>query len=219
MLTLALVLGLTLALAPNFASACGGDKATSADAKKASGEVKMVNSESAGGCGTMKATEAKADAKMVNSGSAGGCGSYKATEIKADAQMIGADCGASKTTEATTASADAHCDYTGKCATLTMSVKGMTCGGCESSVKEALMSDKGVIKVVSVDYKAGKAVVCYDPDKVETGKLAALVSDKGYQAEIMPAVATSTTDAGKGASCPMSAGKSEKNSETKDGSH
>jgi copper chaperone CopZ len=213
--TLALVLGLALALAPQFGSACGGDKAKSADATKASGEVKMVNAGSESGCGSMKATEAKTDAKMVNSGS--GCGAYKTSEAKA--QMVGSGCGASKTTEATTVSADAHCDYTGKCATLTLSVAGMTCGGCESSVKEALMSDKGVIKVVSVDYKAGKAVVCYDPDKVESGKLAALVSDKGYKAEIMPAVATSTTDAGKGAACSISAGKCEKKSETKDGSH
>lgn len=217
--TLALVLGLALTLAPQFASACGGDKAKSADATKASGDVKMVSAGSESGCGSMKATEAKADVKMVNSGS--GCGAYRASEAKA--QMVGSGCGASKTTEATTASADACCGYAGKCATLTLSVAGMTCGGCESPVKEALMSDKGVIKVVTVDYKAGKAVVCYDPDKVEKGKLATLVSDKGYKAEIMPAVATSTTDAGtdagKGAACSISAGKCEKKSETKDGSH
>lgn len=190
--TLALILGFALALAPQFSSACCGYKAKSADATKVSGEVKMVNSGS-------------------------WCGAYKTSEAKA--QMVGSGCGVSKTTEATTANADTHCDYTGKCATLTLSVVGMTCSGCESSVKEALMSDKGVIRVVSVDYKAGKAVVCYDPDKVESSKLAALVSDKGYKAEIMPAVATSTTDAGKGAACCISAGKCEKNSETRDGSH
>ena len=212
-ITLALVLGLALALAPKFVTACGGDKATSADASKASGEAKMVNSQS-DGCGSMKATEAK----TANAGSASGCAGMKATEAKA--QMVGSGCGASKTTEATTASAGAHCDYTGKCATLTLNVNGMTCGGCESSVKEALLSDKGVIKVVSVDYKEGKAVVCYDPDKVESGKLAALVSDKGYKAEVVPAVATSGT--GKAVSCPVTGTQCEKKVETteaKDGSH
>jgi copper chaperone len=104
--------------------------------------------------------------------------------------------------------ADHPCDYNGKCAALTLSVKGMTCAGCENKVIEALKSDKGVIKVVSVDYKTGKAIVCYDPEKVEQGKLAALVTNAGYASEIMQATAGSTpANTGKGATCDIMSGK------------
>jgi copper chaperone CopZ len=98
-----------------------------------------------------------------------------------------------------------QCDYKGECANICLNIKGMTCTGCEKSVTEALKADKGVIKVISVDYKTGQAVVCYDPTKVESAKLAGLVTTAGYQAEVVPAVATSTGEKGmkKGASCDL----------------
>jgi len=135
----------------------------------------------------------------------------------------GGGCPFGKMTEAKATSADAKCDYQGKCADLTLAIKGMTCTGCEQTITEALKSDKGVIKVVSIDYKTGKAVVCYDPAKVEQGKLAALVTNTGYQAEIVPASATLTAVTGKGACCSVSTGKCEKKADPKtddkDGSH
>lgn len=71
-----------------------------------------------------------------------------------------------------------------------ISVKGMTCGGCESQVTSALSKIDGVNKVIKVDYKEGFALVCADPTKVDKKVLTAAVINTGYQAEIIPAVAT-----------------------------
>lgn len=173
---LALVLGLVLAVAPNFVFAC--DKQGSSTNSASGTEIKATAANSgSGSCSGMKATKA-------NSGS-----------------------------DVTTA--DAKCDYKGKCADLTMNIKGMTCTGCEAAITDALKANKGVIKVVSIDYKTGKAVVCYDPDKVESSQLTTVVTKTGYQAEIIPAVATSTTNTPKkGLVCDMT-GKCEKKGETK----
>lgn len=82
------------------------------------------------------------------------------------------------------------------CGFTQMSIKGMTCGGCESTVTTALSSVDGVYKVIKVDYKTGTALVCCDPAKVDGKALTTAVSNKGYEAEIIPAVAkTTTTDA------------------------
>ncbi|MCP4704705.1 MAG: heavy-metal-associated domain-containing protein [candidate division Zixibacteria bacterium] len=70
-----------------------------------------------------------------------------------------------------------------------MNIKGMTCGGCESSVSKALMEQDGVFKVVSIDHKSGMATVCFDPTKVESDKLIKLVTKKGFKAEVVAAVA------------------------------
>jgi copper chaperone len=108
-------------------------------------------------------------------------------------------CGMSAEEHAKLCAGKEHCGFT------QMSVKGMTCGGCESSVKSALSSVDGVHKVIKVDYKTGTALVCCDPTKVDGKALTTAVTNKGYEAEIIPAVAkTTTTDdkaskvAGKG---------------------
>jgi copper chaperone CopZ len=73
-------------------------------------------------------------------------------------------------------------------ALVTFSVKGMTCGGCENEVKTALQKHEGVVEVVKVDYQSDKAVVKYDPKKVETAELASAVTRLGYETSVMPAV-------------------------------
>lgn len=77
-----------------------------------------------------------------------------------------------------------------------MSVKGMTCAGCEGSVTTALKATPGVFEVAKVDHKAGVAIVIVDKTVVKNDVLATTVTNKGYEAQIMPAVATTTTDAG-----------------------
>jgi len=77
-----------------------------------------------------------------------------------------------------------------------MSVKGMTCGGCESSVKASLAKMDGVYEVAKVCHKGEVAVVVVDPKKVQDDALAQTVTNKGYEAQIMPAVATTSTEAG-----------------------
>jgi len=132
------------------------------------------------GCGLSK-KDASACAKIC------GIKTAQATEAKADktdGKLIGSD---------------AKCDYTGKCDHLSLNISGMTCAGCENTITTALNGEKGVIRVVSVDYKSGQAMVCFDPDKVKSEDLAAVVTKTGYKAEIIPATAM-TTDAHAG--CP-----------------
>lgn len=198
LLATALTLCLGLALAPYSAFAGASDSAKTATPETTGKGV----------CPSMKAggvSKCMVDGKMSGDASkTGGCPFGKMTEAKAT-------------------TADAKCDHEGKCADLTLAIRGMTCTGCERTITEALKSDKGVIKVVSIDYKTGKAVVCYDPAKVEQGKLAALVIKSGYQAEVVPASATSSAVTGKGACCNISTGKCEKKADAKtddkDGSH
>jgi copper chaperone len=73
-----------------------------------------------------------------------------------------------------------------------ISVTGMTCGGCESSVTTALTKTPGVLKVIKVDHKTGIALVAIDPTKSQDAVLASAVVNSGFKAEIIPAVATTT---------------------------
>ncbi|MDF1544372.1 MAG: cation transporter [bacterium] len=77
-----------------------------------------------------------------------------------------------------------NCDFT------QISIKGMTCGGCESGVKTALMTAPGVRKVVRVSYKDELAVVAVDRAKFCEQTATKMITDQGYKAEIIPAVAT-----------------------------
>lgn len=88
--------------------------------------------------------------------------------------------------------------YDGKCENRTISVKGMTCGGCENDIKTTLAKVDGVLEVLKVSHTNEVAIVCVDPSKMtDNTALITPVVNKGYKAEIMPAVATTgtTTDA------------------------
>jgi copper chaperone CopZ len=78
------------------------------------------------------------------------------------------------------------------CGITKLSVKGMTCTGCEQTVSAALEAVPGVYRVVKVDYKEGMALVCANTEKVSGEALATAVTNKGYAAEVIPAVATTT---------------------------
>ncbi|SYZ72371.1 exported hypothetical protein [Candidatus Zixiibacteriota bacterium] len=168
-------------------------------------EVKTANAVSGGSCSGSKG---EAEVKTANAMS-GDCPMSKVSAKTAGAGSCASSCASKGMTQAKMANAMGECDYKGNCDYITMNIKGMTCTGCENTVTEALKADKGVIKVVSVDYKTGKAVVCYDPSKVESAKLASLVTTSGYQAEVMPAVAktTGTKTMKKGGTCDVLTGK------------
>jgi len=85
------------------------------------------------------------------------------------------------------------CNYDGKVQMIQMSVKGMTCGGCESSIKACLEKLDGVVKVCAVSYKDDFAAVVIDPSKTKSDLLTTAITNKGYTAEVIPAVATATT--------------------------
>ena len=93
-------------------------------------------------------------------------------------------CSGQKSPDSKNLTGDLCKDYEGKCEDITLAIKGMTCPGCESSLKKALEAEEGVIKICSIDHKSGQAVVCFDPDKIKAEKLAETVTKSGYKAEI-----------------------------------
>ena len=63
--------------------------------------------------------------------------------------------------------------------TVTMDVKGMTCGGCVASVTRVLKGLPGV-ESVDVTLQPGRATVRYDASKVAPPALKAAVEGAGY---------------------------------------
>lgn len=64
------------------------------------------------------------------------------------------------------------------CMTQRLTVEGMTCEGCEESVRNALTAVSGVTSV-SVDHSADSATV---EGSTDIGALVAAVEDAGYEA-------------------------------------
>ncbi|MCH7690975.1 MAG: heavy-metal-associated domain-containing protein [candidate division Zixibacteria bacterium] len=173
------------------AFACESNPACSFSAKTAS--VKS-------GCSLSKTTS-----KLVSSGTtskssaslAGGSScayknsttSAKLASATCSPEQIEACLASVKANHAELCAAAKDCNYT------KMSIKGMTCAGCENSIKAALMNLDGVNKVLGVCYKSGYAAVCANPDKASSEVLLKAVSARGFDAEIIPAVAIISTDA------------------------
>src|SRR5229473_6829118 len=65
----------------------------------------------------------------------------------------------------------------------TLTIKGMTCGGCVAAVKLQLRTTDGVT-AYDVSLEKGEAEVTYDPRKTEPKRIAESVSTTGYTASI-----------------------------------
>jgi len=65
----------------------------------------------------------------------------------------------------------------------TFKVSGMTCAGCETTIKLALEHTPGV-RSAEVSYERGEAVVEYDPTLTNTNKLRAAINETGYTCEL-----------------------------------
>lgn len=65
----------------------------------------------------------------------------------------------------------------------TFKVSGMTCAGCETTIRLALEKTAGV-KGAEVSYDRGEAVVEYDPTVTTPEKLRDAISETGYPAEL-----------------------------------
>jgi copper chaperone len=63
--------------------------------------------------------------------------------------------------------------------TITMNVKGMTCGGCVASVTRVLKAVPGVSEV-AVSLTPGTAKVTFDPAKTAAPALRGAIEDAGY---------------------------------------
>ena len=70
-----------------------------------------------------------------------------------------------------------------KTRTVMLRVKGMTCGGCVTSVETALKSTEGV-EDAQVSLKRGTAKVRYDDQKVTVDKLREVVNNTGFTCEM-----------------------------------
>lgn len=62
---------------------------------------------------------------------------------------------------------------------LTLTVTGMTCGGCEKAVTRALTGLPGVSNV-SASHRDNRVTLTYDPSLVDRGAITRRVQDAGY---------------------------------------
>jgi copper chaperone len=62
---------------------------------------------------------------------------------------------------------------------LTLSVTGMTCGGCENAVKRAVSALDGVADV-SASHGENRVTLTYDPSKVDRAAIARRIEGAGY---------------------------------------
>jgi len=111
--------------------------------------------------------------------------------------MAGKACGDVEVKLGKTDAKKACCpEIDGKCETISISVTGMTCGGCENGLKSALKGTQGVTNVVKVSHKENLAVVCIDPTKTKSDMITKMITSKGYKAEMVNANAATATKAG-----------------------
>ena len=69
-------------------------------------------------------------------------------------------------------------------ATTTIKVDGMTCGACTSAIDTAFKDVDGA-GAVSVSLVMGRAVVNHDPVKLSAEKVAEIIEDRGFDAEVL----------------------------------
>jgi len=65
---------------------------------------------------------------------------------------------------------------------LTLDIKGMSCGMCAAKIENSLKKIDGVSKT-SVDHKTGKGTVEYDDAKVSTEKIVEACNKTGFKCQ------------------------------------
>ena len=83
----------------------------------------------------------------------------------------------------------------------TLTIKGMTCGGCVATVKLKLKKTKGVL-ACEVSLEKGEADVTYDPALTGPEAIAAAVSETGFAATVKTKE-SSDRDMGKNDGAPV----------------
>lgn len=68
---------------------------------------------------------------------------------------------------------------------VTLTVSGMTCGGCASNIQTALLKVEGV-KGAVVDHEKGTAAIAYDDKKTDPAKLVAAINALGKYSATAP---------------------------------
>ncbi|KAL3423492.1 heavy metal translocating P-type ATPase [Phlyctema vagabunda] len=82
-----------------------------------------------------------------------------------------------------------------KIATTTVAIEGMTCGACTSAVEGGFKGLDGVIQF-NISLLAERAIIIHDPAKLSSEKIAEIIEDRGFDAQI---VSTNLGTAGEGA--------------------
>lgn len=70
--------------------------------------------------------------------------------------------------------------------TINCSIDGMTCKGCETTIKSKLETVEGVT-VSEIDHKTGKTVITVANSDVKTEQLCKMVEEAGYKCTLSPA--------------------------------
>lgn len=66
---------------------------------------------------------------------------------------------------------------------ITIKIKGMSCGGCENTVREAILR-LGGIKNLKVSHVDGRAVLEFDPAKTNVINIMGAITNAGYKPEL-----------------------------------
>lgn len=147
----------------------------------------------------------------INVNAGPGCGAHKVSKADANANakmtcatMTAEEC--AKLCGMTPEECAKLCGDKENCGFTKINVQGMTCGGCESSVTTALKDVPGVIHVVKVSHTEGIALVCTDNIKCDPAGLTKAITDKGFKAQIIPAVAKTTDSEVKTTGLPCAPG-------------
>lgn len=87
--------------------------------------------------------------------------------------------------------------------TTTIAVEGMTCGACTSAVEGGFKEVPGV-KSFSISLLSERAVIEHDPSVLSPENIAEIIEDRGFGAEIIDTVKSTSGANGTGASQPQS---------------
>lgn len=63
---------------------------------------------------------------------------------------------------------------------LTLTVNGMTCGGCENAIKRAVSTLAGVSNVTA-SHRDNRVTLTYDPALVDPNMIAKRIENAGYE--------------------------------------
>jgi copper chaperone len=64
-------------------------------------------------------------------------------------------------------------------ANINLNVEGLTCGGCEKSVRNALLEQNGV-QEVSANHETGVVAIDYNDSEIQLGQLKQAIENAGF---------------------------------------
>ncbi|KAI0474092.1 heavy metal translocatin [Xylariaceae sp. FL0804] len=75
-------------------------------------------------------------------------------------------------------------DMDASVATTTVAIEGMTCGACTSAVESGFAGMDGIVRF-NISLLAERAVITHDPTKLSADRIAEIIEDKGFGAEVL----------------------------------